>query len=172
MLRPMLSVPIACCLIAGSLAGCGNDSVAPPVTNVSGTATPPGSDGLDPNRRADLQGRDLGGLVAVGDRVYFAYDSSLLGTDSQRVLQRQAVWLRERPTVTLTIEGHADERGTREYNLALGARRADAVRDFLVARGVPSDRLRTISYGKERPQVAGADESSWAQNRRGVSVPR
>lgn len=112
------------------------------------------------------------GLVAAGDRVYFAYDSSLLSPDAQQILLRQAAWLKQNPAVSLTVEGHADERGTREYNIALGARRSDAVRDFLIAQGIGSDRLRTVSYGKERPQTAGADEASWAQNRRGVSVAR
>jgi peptidoglycan-associated lipoprotein len=168
MLKPTFSIPVACCLIAGALAACANDP-PPPASDVFGTST---TRPRDAGQRADLTRDDLTGLVAVGDRVYFAYDSSLLVGDAQRTLQRQAVWLKEHPAVSLTIEGHADERGTREYNLALGARRADAVRDFLVAQGVGGDRLRTVSYGKERPQLAGSDEASWARNRRGVSVPR
>jgi peptidoglycan-associated lipoprotein len=168
--KSILAVPLACCLVAATLAGCGGSDTPPPATSVSSTTTQEPSLPRSNDRSVVLTPAEQ--LVAVGDRVYFAYDSSLLAPDSQRILQRQAALLRERPAITLTIEGHADERGTREYNLALGARRADAVRDFLVAQGVGSDRLRTLSYGKERPQTAGSDEAIWAQNRRGVSVPR
>jgi peptidoglycan-associated lipoprotein len=113
----------------------------------------------------------VGGIPTdVGDRVFFALDSSVLSADAQRTLQRQAVWVRSAGPRVLTVEGHCDERGTREYNLALGDRRASVVRDYLVAQGVTADRLRVVSYGKERPQVAGHDEATWAQNRRAVSV--
>ncbi|MFN3615735.1 MAG: peptidoglycan-associated lipoprotein Pal [Rubrimonas sp.] len=108
--------------------------------------------------------------VTVGDRVFFAFDSSSLDAQARETLTRQAQWLNQNPAVTVTIEGHADERGTREYNLALGARRAQAARDFLVAQGVQASRLRTVSFGKERPVALGSDEASWAQNRRAVSV--
>jgi peptidoglycan-associated lipoprotein len=108
----------------------------------------------------------------VGDRVFFAYNMSDLSADARRTLERQANWLKQYNTQRLTIEGHCDERGTREYNLALGERRANAVRDYLVALGIPAARLSTISYGKERPVVLGANEAAFAQNRRGVSVPQ
>ena len=108
--------------------------------------------------------------VTVGDRVFFATDSSMLDGIAREVLTRQAQWLNQNPNVSVTIEGHADERGTREYNLALGARRAQAARDFLAAQGVAPSRMRTVSYGKERPVALGSDEASWAQNRRAVSV--
>ena len=106
----------------------------------------------------------------VGDRVLFGYDRSDVEDSGRATLQKQAAWLQRFPTVVLTIEGHADERGTREYNLALGARRAQAVRDYLVSLGVSGARIETISYGKERPICVQSDEACWAQNRRGVST--
>jgi peptidoglycan-associated lipoprotein len=107
----------------------------------------------------------------VGDRVFFGYDSYELTPDAQGTLERQATWLKTYPAVTIVVEGHCDERGTREYNLALGERRAAAVANYLVALGVDPNRIQTISYGKERPAVDGHDETAWSQNRRGVTVP-
>jgi peptidoglycan-associated lipoprotein len=107
-------------------------------------------------------------IVQVGDRVFFAYDSSELSFEAQSTIQALSVWMNDNPSVTLTLEGHCDERGTREYNLALGERRANAVGDYLVALGINPGRVSTISYGKERPAVPGSNESAWAQNRRGV----
>jgi peptidoglycan-associated lipoprotein len=119
-------------------------------------------------------GTGVGGFLDsdrnVSDRVLFELDSSQLDSEAQSVLQSQAAWLKQNPSVKLTIEGHCDERGTREYNIALGERRASAAKKFLVGLGVASNRLSTISYGKERPAVVGSDESSWSQNRRAVSV--
>ncbi len=109
-------------------------------------------------------------LVNVQDRVYFALDRYDLDEGSRRTLERQAAWLDQYPSTTLTVEGHCDERGTREYNLALGARRAASVRDYLVSLGVDPARVRTISYGKERPVAEGHNEAAWRLNRRGVSV--
>ncbi len=109
-------------------------------------------------------------VVNVGDRVFFGFDKSDLTPEARATLDRQAAWLNQYPRVTITVEGHADERGTREYNLALGERRADAVKKYLTARGVDANRVATISYGKERPQVLGSNEAAWAQNRRGVTV--
>jgi peptidoglycan-associated lipoprotein len=106
----------------------------------------------------------------VGDKVYFDYDRSDIKPEGRQTLQRQADWLKKYGNVTITVEGHCDERGTREYNLALGERRATAVKKMLVALGVPANRISTISYGKERPAVVGSNEAAWAQNRRGVSV--
>jgi len=106
----------------------------------------------------------------VGDRVFFDFDKSVIKPEGQQTLQRQAEWLRRYPNVTVTVEGHCDERGTREYNLALGERRATAVQRALIALGVQANRIRTVSYGKERPAVLGSNESAWAQNRRGVTV--
>ena len=107
-------------------------------------------------------------IVQVGDRVFFAYDSSELSFEAQSTIQALSVWMNDNPSVTQTLEGHCDERGTREYNLALGERRANAVGDYLVALGINPGRVSTISYGKERPAVPGSNESAWAQNRRGV----
>lgn len=107
--------------------------------------------------------------VNVGDRVYFGYDRTDLTPEALQQLQLQAQWLAQYPNLNVTIEGHADERGTREYNLALGERRATSVREYLVSLGVPANRVRTISYGKERPEVTGSDPQSWAQNRRGIT---
>ncbi|SON57141.1 Minor outer membrane protein Omp16 [Hartmannibacter diazotrophicus] len=109
-------------------------------------------------------------VVNVGDRVFFDTDSSEVNTEGRGVLDRQAQWLGRYPQYTVTLEGHADERGTREYNLALGARRAKAANDYLVSRGVNPSRLRTVSYGKERPVALCDDASCWAQNRRAVTV--
>jgi peptidoglycan-associated lipoprotein len=108
--------------------------------------------------------------VNVGDRIFFDTDSSAIRADAQATLARQAQWLNQYPQYAITIEGHADERGTREYNLALGARRAAATRDFLVSRGVSASRINTISYGKERPVAVCDDISCWSQNRRAVTV--
>ncbi|QBY00102.1 peptidoglycan-associated lipoprotein Pal [Rhodophyticola sp. CCM32] len=106
----------------------------------------------------------------IGDRVLFAVDESTLSPASQSVLDGQAQWLQSNSEYTALIEGHADEQGTREYNLALGARRANAVEEYLISRGVAANRLRTISYGKERPLEICSDESCYMQNRRAVTV--
>jgi peptidoglycan-associated lipoprotein len=108
----------------------------------------------------------------VGDRVYFGTDQYSLSPEARTTLQRQASWLNQYGNFGLTIEGNADERGTREYNLALGERRANSVREFLISQGVASNRLRSVSYGKERPVCTETTESCWARNRRGVSVPQ
>ena len=129
-----------------------------------------------PNDPADLglgnaaPGSPQDFTVNVGDRIFFDTDSSAIRADAQATLSKQAQWLSQYRNYSITIEGHADERGTREYNLALGARRAAATRDFLVARGVPAGRIRTISYGKERPVAVCDDISCWSQNRRAVTV--
>ena len=129
-----------------------------------------------PNNAADLgltngatPGSQQDFTVNVGDRIYFDTDSSAIRADAQATLQRQAQWLARYPNYAITIEGHADERGTREYNLALGERRASVVKDYLVSLGVDASRIDTISYGKERPIAAGSDEQSWALNRNGFT---
>lgn len=110
-------------------------------------------------------------VVNVGDRVFFETDSSELTPQSRATLDKQAQWLTNYSQYSqFTIEGHADERGTREYNIALGARRAQAVRDYLISRGIQAQRMRTISYGKERPVAVCNDISCWSQNRRAVTV--
>lgn len=109
-------------------------------------------------------------LAQVGNTVYFGFDSSELDGEAQATLDRQAAFLNVNPTMVVVIEGHADERGTREYNLALGDRRAVSVRDYLLAKGLNAARIRTVSYGKERPSVVGSNEDSWAKNRRAATV--
>ena len=109
-------------------------------------------------------------LAQVGNMVYFGFDSSELTVAAQAILDRQAAFLNVNPTMVVIIEGHADERGTREYNLALGDRRAVAARDYLLAKGLNAARVRTVSYGKERPAVSGSNEGSWEFNRRAATV--
>jgi len=108
--------------------------------------------------------------VEVGDRVFFAFDKFNVEADQKKTLDRQAAWLKANSGTTITIEGHADERGTREYNLALGERRANAVKDYLVVQGINASRIKVVSYGEERPVALGSDETAWAQNRRAVTV--
>jgi peptidoglycan-associated lipoprotein len=139
----------------------------------------------DPNAAGQIGRSDLGGpggrarpgsqedLVAtVGDRIFFATDSWQVAPDQRQVMERQAQWLQQYRQVQVTVEGHADERGTREYNLALGQRRANAARDQLVANGVAAARIQTISYGKDRPAELGSTAEAWARNRRAVTVVR
>ena len=109
-------------------------------------------------------------IVNVGDRVFFDFDKSTLTAKAQETLDKQAAWLQRVSAATILIEGHADERGTREYNLALGDRRANAVRDYLISKGIAATRIKTISYGKERPAVLGSNEWAWSQNRRSVTT--
>jgi peptidoglycan-associated lipoprotein len=109
-------------------------------------------------------------LVAVGDRVFFDYDKSDLKPEARRQIERWAAFLKTNANATITIEGHCDERGTREYNLGLGERRANAAKNFLVSQGIEARRVATISYGKERPAVNGSNEAAWSQNRRSVAV--
>jgi peptidoglycan-associated lipoprotein len=108
--------------------------------------------------------------VNVGDTVHFAFDQYNVEDNDRQILSRQAAWLAKYPSVRVTVEGHCDERGTREYNLALGARRANAVKEFLVSQGVSTARVETVSYGKERPICTQSDDACWAQNRRGVTT--
>ena len=143
------------------------------------TTSGSGSSGTGTTSQTGTQGTTIPGpaagsqeelTVEVGDRVFFDYDKYDVRADQRGTVEALAAWLDTNPSVTLTLEGHADERGTREYNLALGERRANAVRDYLVALGTNPARLTTVSYGEERPAVLGSNESAWAQNRRGVFV--
>ena len=149
--------------IAVSLAACENKPK--PETGLGPGGTGYGQDGgpVTPGSAREF-------AVKVGDTVYFTTDSTDLTPDAQTTLRAQATWLKQYPQYTVTVEGHADERGTREYNIALGARRAQAARDYLVSRGVQANRMRTISYGKERPVAVCNDISCWSQNRRAVTV--
>ncbi|MDP2410787.1 MAG: peptidoglycan-associated lipoprotein Pal [Pseudolabrys sp.] len=135
------------------------------------TQTPVGGDGTQGSAAgAATPGSQQDFVVNVGDRVFFETDQTDLTPQAQAVLDKQAQWLTTYGQYTFTIEGHADERGTREYNIALGARRAQSVRDFLISRGIQANRMRTISYGKERPVAVCNDISCWSQNRRAVTV--
>jgi peptidoglycan-associated lipoprotein len=152
------------CLMAALVlvAACSSDNSG------GGTGTENGAGGhgiteKDRGTQIDLQ-------VNVGDRVFFGFDKSDLAPEARATLDKQVAWLKKYGSVKVTIEGHCDERGTREYNLALGERRATTVKNYLVAEGISADRVKTISYGKERPAVLGSNEAAWAQNRRGVTV--
>jgi peptidoglycan-associated lipoprotein len=134
------------------IAACSSSTQEPPQ---AGTTVTPGS-------IADFRQN-------VGDRVYFDTDMSNIREEGRATLAKQAEWLKRYTNYPILIEGKCDERGTREYNLALGERRANAVRQYLVAQGVPADRIKTISYGKERPEVVGSDEGAWARNRVGIT---
>jgi peptidoglycan-associated lipoprotein len=122
------------------------------------------------NNNSATPGSQQDFTVNVGDRIFFDTDSSSIRADAAQTLNRQAQWLNQYPNYRITVEGHADERGTREYNLALGARRAEATRDYLASQGVDAGRLRTISYGKEKPVAVCDDISCWSQNRRAVTA--
>jgi peptidoglycan-associated lipoprotein len=128
------------------------------------------SDQLGANANAATPGSQQDFVVNVGDRVFFESDSSELTPQSRATLDKQVQWLMQYSQYTFTIEGHADERGTREYNIALGARRSQTVREYLASRGIQPQRMRTISYGKERPVAVCNDISCWSQNRRAVTV--
>jgi peptidoglycan-associated lipoprotein len=143
-----------------------------PETGGAGTGSGTASTTATQPSRGPVPGSKEDFVANVGDRVFFAFDKSDLSADARRTLERQAAWLRQWSNQRLTVEGHCDERGTREYNLALGERRANAAKDYLIAQGIAASRLSTISYGKERPVVLGSNEAAWAQNRRGVSVPQ
>ena len=145
--------------------GSGSTSSSSDVASGEGTVTEtsPDSASIEPGSQEDL-------IVNVGDRVFFNYDSSDLDSDAQELLQDQVAWLKQYSDVSVIVEGHCDERGTREYNLALGEKRAQSVKNYLINLGISSDRVSTISYGKERPAVVGSNDGAWAQNRRSVTV--
>lgn len=160
-------------LAVASLAACTSrpkpagpaETVAPPTQPAppqQDTFSPPPPPPVD---QGPLPGTIQDFVVNVGDRIYFDTDSYSVRADAQPLLSGQAQWLAKYPSVRVRIEGNADERGTREYNLALGARRANAVREFLIGQGVSASRIETISFGKERPLDAGTNEDAWAKNR-------
>ncbi|MBX3512907.1 MAG: peptidoglycan-associated lipoprotein Pal [Xanthobacteraceae bacterium] len=137
---------------------------------VAACSTNNNPDANNPNANANTPGSVQDFVVNVGDRVFFESDQSELTPQARATLDKQVQWLQQYGQYQFTIEGHADERGTREYNIALGARRAQTVRDYLVSRGINPQRMRTISYGKERPVAVCNDISCWSQNRRAVTV--
>jgi len=178
MLKPTTSAKFASLTAILFLAACAEkmEPPAPPppapvaMTAPAPMAAPPAQMAPAPVQRGIIPGSAEDFRVNVGDRVLFDYDKSDLTETDRATLQKQAAWLQRFPTVTLILEGHCDERGTREYNLALGARRAQAVKDYLASLGVSGARLDTISYGKERPVCVESSEACYAQNRRGVST--
>jgi peptidoglycan-associated lipoprotein len=170
------TIKMAALLLASTafVAGCGKKEVdtLPPAAEGSDYGQTP----TDPNANAAGQimpGSQEDFLQQVGqfgDRILFETDRFNVDAEDQATLQRQAQWLAQYPNTRITVEGHADERGTRDYNLALGERRANSAKNFLVSIGVDAGRIQTVSYGKERPSALGSDEQAWAQNRRAVTV--
>ncbi|MDY8110971.1 peptidoglycan-associated lipoprotein Pal [Fulvimarina sp. 2208YS6-2-32] len=172
-LSRILNIRFAVMLFAGLMvAGCANKQGALPDNaaglGLSGAGGMNGANGLGGAGGAPGSSQDF--TVNVGDRIFFETDSSAITAQAQQTLQRQAQWLNQYPQYQVTVEGHSDERGTREYNLALGARRAAATRDYLAQLGVNAGRVRTLSFGKERPVAVCDDISCWSQNRRAVTV--
>ncbi len=169
----MISKSVTLALVGGLLAtaACSKKPAELPPPPPPAPAAPAPAPAPEPVVPTTVPGSVKDFMEQVGsDRVFFAYDSYELDDAAKETLTKQAAWLGKYGNVSVTIEGHADERGTREYNLALGDRRANAVKNFMAAQGVDAARIKTISYGKERPAVEGSDESAWSQNRRGVTV--
>lgn len=150
-------------VIATALAACSTTPPPPPQQPAPAAPQAPAAPSVVPGSEQDLQ-------TNVGDTVHFAYDKYNLDDSARATLQRQAAWLNRYPAVRVQLQGNCDERGTREYNLALGARRAEAAKEYLASLGVSPERMETISYGKERPVCAQSTEACWAQNRRDVTV--
>ncbi len=162
-----------------ALAGCGTAETESVTTAGSGSSSSSGSGSGSSSSGSASSGVAVATspvpgsaeeFIIIGDRIYFDLNKSELRSEAIEVLNNQAVWLAKYPAVTIVIEGHCDERGTREYNLALGERRANSVRDYLVSRGIAGSRVEVLSYGKERPEVIGSNENAWSQNRRGVTI--
>ncbi len=171
----MRSMLAALVLVGFVVAGCG--TTPDESASTSGTGS---SGGESSSAGSSITSQNLGSgirpgssedlAVNVGDRVLFGFDRFDLTPEARDTLEKQSVWLRNYPNVVATIAGHADERGTREYNLALGERRANAVKNYLLALGIEPNRVKTISYGKERPVDPRSDADAWAKNRRGVTT--
>ncbi len=161
------SVPLLIAASTLALAACSKkapEELPPPPMNTAPPAQPVTPAGPTPGSQADF-------IASItSDTVYFDTDMSDIRPQDAEILRSQAQWLQRYPTKRITIEGHADERGTREYNIALGERRANAAKNYLASLGIDASRMSTISYGKERPVALGSDESAWAQNRRAVTV--
>ncbi len=168
------TVKMAAILLASTalIAGCGKKKVEqlPPVAEGTEGETPTdpnaGTGQIVPGSQEDF----LANIGQYGDRILFDTDRFNVDSEDQVTLQKQAQWLARYPSTRITVEGHADERGTRDYNLALGERRANSAKNYLISVGVDAGRIQTVSYGKERPAAMGSDESAWAQNRRAVTV--
>ena len=168
MIRFSRTLKFACLSAALMLGACTHKQEA--VNTAPPPAPPPPPMAAAPVTSSILPGSAEDFRVNVGDTVHFALNQYNIEDADKQVLGRQAAWLSKYPAVRISVEGHCDERGTREYNLALGARRANAVKEFLVSQGVSTGRVETISYGKERPICTESNEACWAQNRRGVST--
>lgn len=153
----------ACSTTGNTVSGGASGEISPSTAADKYRVASEGLDVFDP-----ISGSDVG--ARASDRVFFAYDSSVISTSEQSTLDRQAKWLKKNKDVSITVEGHCDERGTREYNLALGERRANAVKRYLVSSGIPAGRIKTVSFGKERPAVLGSTPAAHAENRRAVTV--
>jgi len=167
LLSTLLAVFIAACSSTPKDTGSSSGSGSSSSESSSGADASDASDvseasSIEPGSQEDL-------IVNVGDRVFFDYNSSDLDTDAQELLQDQVAWIKQH-NASITIEGHCDERGTREYNLALGEKRAQSVKNYLTSLGVSSANVSTISYGKERPAVVGSNDDAWSQNRRSVTT--
>jgi peptidoglycan-associated lipoprotein len=156
---------LAALAAASLLAACANNTPPAGAGAATGSGTAVSTSGPVPGSEEDL-------VANVGDRVFYGFNSSSLSGDARSTLDRQVSWLGRYPQVSVQVAGNCDDRGTEEYNLALGQRRANAARDYLVARGVQSARLTTISYGKDRPTAQGDDEQAWAQNRNAITSVR
>ena len=166
----MNAKPLAALAVLCLLAACSDDAAT---SNTAGAATGSGAAASSAGMGMQtLPGSQEDLVSSVGDRVFFGLDQSALSGEARATLDRQAAWLTRYPQVIVQVAGNCDERGTEEYNLALGQRRANAARDYLVARGVSSGRLDTISYGKTRPTALGSDEQSWSQNRNAITSVR
>lgn len=163
---PSVSRPLTLAAVVVAVSALAACATKPAMT--AAPATPQSAANVTSNSIVPGSVRDF--TVNVGDTIHFDYNAYNLTDEDRSILQRQAQWLQKYSRVRVTIEGHCDERGTREYNLALGARRADATRDYLISLGVSSQRMTTIPYGKERPICTQSDEECWRQNRRGVTT--
>ncbi|QRE72439.1 peptidoglycan-associated lipoprotein Pal [Methylobacterium aquaticum] len=170
-LAPLRALKITAALgLALSMAACSSNNDLADASAAYGAGGAGGAGGYGGRGGPATPGSAQDFVVNIGDRVFFDSDSTDLNPTAIATLDKQAQWLQRYPRYTFLIEGHADERGTREYNFSLGARRSQAVRDYLASRGIGSNRMRTVSYGKERPVAVCNDISCWSQNRRAVTV--
>ena len=164
------SLKFACLSAALVLGACTHKQEAVNTAPPPAAAPPAAQPAPAPVTSSIIPGSAQDFRVNVGDTVHFAFDQYNVEDSDKSILGRQAAWLQKYPAVRVSVEGHADERGTREYNLALGARRANAVKEYLVSQGVSTARVETVSYGKERPICTESNEACWAQNRRGTTT--
>ncbi len=166
-MRFNLPVLVAAAFVLAACSSTGDNSGD---TGSTGQSTSSGNAQVATAPAGPKPGSQMDLTINIGDRVLFAFDSSALSAESRTTIERWAAWLKTYPANSVIVEGHADERGTREYNLALGERRADAARDYLVSLGINTNRVKVVSFGKERPAIAGSNENAWAQNRRAALV--